>query len=352
MKKIALALVAASAVFASDVAYNYEFTPVVGGVRSEGNLDLTRDQLNIGGTIARNLEGLFFDQLQFGVDYARNVVEKEAVKKGNDLEYITRDGRALRYHVDVVKNLVDFSKSVNLYGLLGVGYEDLSSKFRLNEDGGFGQYGLGLRYQVTDRFALKAEARDAIKFENADHNLFYTLGFAIGLDGKNVAPVVAPVIVAPVIEKVVAPVAPLDDDKDGVINKLDKCPNTPAGVVVDETGCEKVIVLRDLGVNFAFDSYKVSPTYANEIKKVAEFMAAYPNYKVLLMGHTDSLGKESYNQKLSEKRAMAVKNALVGFGVDANKITTIGYGETRPVATNKTKEGRAENRRVEATFKK
>lgn len=342
MKKIALALVAASAVFANDVAYNYEFTPVVGGVRSEGNLGLTRDQLNVGATVARNLEGIFFDQLQLGVDYARNV--KEKVKNE------TRNGRALRYHIDVVKNLVDFSSKVKAYGLVGAGYEDLSSNFVENEDGGFGQYGLGLRYQVTDTFALKAEARDAIKFENADHNLLYTLGFAIGLGAKNVAPVITPIVAT--AEPIVAAPVSLDDDNDGVVNELDKCPNTPANVVVDETGCEKVIVLRDLGVNFAFDSYKVSPSYANEIRKVADFMAQYPNYKVVLMGHTDSLGKEAYNQKLSEKRAMAVKNALVGFGVENSRISTIGYGEMKPVATNKTKEGRAENRRVEATFNK
>lgn len=341
MKKIALALVAASAVFAADAAYNYEVTPVVGGVRSEGNLDLTRNPLNVGITAARNLEDVFFDQVQIGVDYARKVSER--------VNNVNRKGRALRYHLDVVKNIVDFGDSVSLYGLVGAGYEDLSKHFVNNEDGGFGQYGLGLRYQVADNFALKLEARDAIKFEHADHNLFYTLGFAIGLDSKNQAPVVAPVV-----EQPAAPVAPvsLDDDNDGVINELDKCPNTPAGVVVDENGCEKVIVLRDLGVNFAFDSYKVSPSYAKEIKKVADFLAENPSYRVLLAGHTDSVGAEAYNQKLSEKRAAAVKEALVGFGVEANKIKTIGYGETKPVATNKTKEGRAENRRVEATFNK
>ncbi|AQW87288.1 outer membrane fibronectin-binding protein [Campylobacter pinnipediorum subsp. caledonicus] len=352
MKKIALALVSASAIFAADMAYNYEVTPTVGGVRSEGNLDLTRDQFNIGITAARNLEDMFFDQIQVGMNYTRNI--KETIMDSKTKENVTRKGHATRYHADVVKNLIDFSDNVGAYGLVGAGYEDISQKFIANERGGFGEYGLGLRFQVTDNFALKAEAKDAIKFDHGDHNWFYTLGFAIGLDAKNTpAPMVKPepIVVEqmPIVEP--EPVS-MDDDNDGVINELDRCPNTPAGVVVDENGCEKVIILRDLDVNFAFDSYKVSVSYAEEIRKVAEFMSENPAYRVLLKGHTDSVGAEAYNQKLSEKRANAVSQALQYFGVDASKIKTVGFGETRPVAPNNTKEGRAENRRVEATFSK
>ncbi|MCR4942648.1 MAG: OmpA family protein [Campylobacter sp.] len=333
MKKIALAMVAASALFAANSAYNYEITPTVGGVHPEGNLDID-EHLTLGLRAAKNLEGLFFDQFELGADYSHKV--KETINN------VDREGRAVRYFANVTKDIVEFGK-FSLYGLAGLGYEDLPKQFIDNKDAGFGQYGLGLRYQVTDVFALKAEARDAIKFRHGDHNLFYSLGFGIGL-GAKAAPVVAAAPVA-------APVD-LDDDKDGVLNDVDQCPNTPLGVVVDETGCEKVIVLRDLGVNFAFDSYKVSESYAKEIKKVADFMAENSNYTVALAGHTDSVGKEAYNQKLSEKRANAVAKTLEKFGVSADRITTVGYGETRPIADNKTKAGRAENRRVEATFKK
>ncbi|MBR8465159.1 OmpA family protein [Campylobacter sp. faydin G-140] len=340
MKKIALAMVAATALFASNAAYNYEITPTISGVHPEDNLG-TDEHLAIGIRAARNLEDFFIDQIELGVDYSHKVTES-VLKKGQQLE---NKGRTLRYYVNAVKDIVTFDK-IGLYGLIGLGYEDVPSQFIDNEDGGFGQYGFGVRYQVTDVFALKLEARDAIKFEKADHNFFYTLGFGIGIDSK-----MAPVVAAAPVVTATAPVV-LDDDNDGVLNDVDKCPNTPAGVVVDENGCEKVIVLRDLGVNFAFDSYKVSPTYATEIKKVADFMAKNDGYRVLLAGHTDSVGAEAYNQKLSEKRAEAVAKTLEDFGVSADKITTVGYGETRPVATNKTKEGRAENRRVEATFNK
>ena len=245
MKKIALAMVAATAVFASNAAYNYEVTPTIGGVHPEGNLRV-KDHNFVGVRAARNLEDFFFDQVELGVDYTQKAKEKTGS--------LTREGRVLRYHANLVKDIVDFGP-VSLYGLVGAGYEDVPAIFVKNEDGGFGQYGFGLRYQVTDRFALKAEARDAIKFEHADHNLFYSLGFGIGLDSK-VAPVVA---AAPVAAATPAATPVLDDDNDGVPNDIDQCPNTPAGVVVDERGCEKVIVLRELDLNLAFDSYKVGP---------------------------------------------------------------------------------------------
>ncbi len=152
MKKIALAMVAATAVFASNAAYNYEITPTIGGVHPEGNLRV-KDHNFVGIRAARNLEDFFFDQVELGVDYSQKLKERT----GN----VVREGRALRYHANLVKNIVDFGP-VSLYGLIGAGYEDVPAIFVKNEDGGFGQYGLGLRYQVTDRFALKAEARDAI----------------------------------------------------------------------------------------------------------------------------------------------------------------------------------------------
>lgn len=343
MKKIALAALAASALFASEAAYNYEITPTVSGVHAEGNLGLNNDNVAAGLRVARNLENFFLDQVELGFDYSPNVKETQ--------DKITRKGRINRYYINGVKNLVDFSQSVGLYGLIGLGYEDVPRAFVKNEDGGFGQYGAGIRFQLTDRFALKAEVRDQIKFEHADHNLIYTLGFAFGLDKKE-APVVAPapVVVVPVVEEKVVEVVVLDDDNDGVLNDVDQCPNTPAGVVVDETGCEKKIVLKD--VNFAFDSYKVSEKYAAEIKKVADFMKVNPAYSVNLAGYTDSIGSEAYNLKLSQKRANAVKDELVKDGVESDKISTVGYGESNPIATNTTREGRAENRRVEATFKK
>jgi len=74
-----------------------------------------------------------------------------------------------------------------------------------------------------------------------------------------------------------------------------------------------------------------------------------PTLRVLLEGHTDSIGAEAYNQGLSERRAKAVMQYLIKGGVDSARLSTVGYGESRPIAPNNTKEGRAKNRRVELT---
>ena len=90
----------------------------------------------------------------------------------------------------------------------------------------------------------------------------------------------------------------------------------------------------------------------NEIKNVSDVLVAHPDYKVILEGHTDSTGSDAYNQKLSLRRAAAVAGALQTFGVDASRISSVGYGESKPIATNSTKAGRAQNRRVDAKFRK
>ena len=100
-----------------------------------------------------------------------------------------------------------------------------------------------------------------------------------------------------------------------------------------------------------FDSGRavVKPKYNNEIKKVADFMKEYPDTKVTIEGHTDSVGQEAANVKLSQRRSEAIVSYLVAkFGIDKSRLTAIGYGPKKPVASNKTADGRTKNRRVEA----
>jgi outer membrane protein OmpA-like peptidoglycan-associated protein len=104
-------------------------------------------------------------------------------------------------------------------------------------------------------------------------------------------------------------------------------------------------------VTFDFDSVNVRPGLYNEIDRIAQIMVKYPQTQIVVEGHTDSVGAESYNQRLSERRAEAVKNLLVQRGVDPYRVTTIGYGESRPVATNAEAAGRQLNRRVEIRIK-
>lgn len=139
----------------------------------------------------------------------------------------------------------------------------------------------------------------------------------------------------------VADCSTLDDDKDGVNNCADKCPDTPKGAIVDKDGCWAFH-----GVLFDFDKAEVKSKYHPLIQNAVEVMKLNPSLTVEVQGHTDSYGSDAYNQKLSERRATAVKNELVKQGVDGKRLTTVGFGESEPVETNETDEGRAYNRRV------
>jgi outer membrane protein OmpA-like peptidoglycan-associated protein len=104
-----------------------------------------------------------------------------------------------------------------------------------------------------------------------------------------------------------------------------------------------------LNVEFDFDKSVVKNKYHDEIGNLAEVMEKHPNLMIEIEGHTDNVGGEKYNQQLSGRRANAVKKYLVEkFGIDASRLSTEGFGKSRPITTNATKEGRQKNRRVEA----
>lgn len=101
---------------------------------------------------------------------------------------------------------------------------------------------------------------------------------------------------------------------------------------------------------FDVDSALVKPGSYDELRRVAEVLNAYPQTRLLIAGHTDSTGTEEYNQRLSERRAEAVKTILMNYQVVSQRISTIGYGETQPIAGNNTPSGRQMNRRVSITI--
>ena len=140
---------------------------------------------------------------------------------------------------------------------------------------------------------------------------------------------------------------PVDSDKDGVFDCRDKCPGTPAGFKVDKDGCMRAKATVELMVQFDTDRSIVKNEYRDDIRRVADFMKEYPNTKAVIEGHTDSVASDAYNLRLSNDRANSVRQYLIKeFGVEASRLTSRGYGESRPIATNDTDEGRQKNRRV------
>lgn len=123
-----------------------------------------------------------------------------------------------------------------------------------------------------------------------------------------------------------------------------------AGTGVDVTEVDNgqaILVNLPDGVTFDFNSTAIKPQFRATLDQIALSLQQYPNSLVDVYGHTDSTGSDAYNQTLSENRARAVGNYLSMRGVSATRLRTMGFGETQPVATNATEEGRSRNRRVE-----
>ncbi|MDD2814599.1 MAG: OmpA family protein [Thiotrichaceae bacterium] len=144
-----------------------------------------------------------------------------------------------------------------------------------------------------------------------------------------------------------------DADNDGVNDCRDKCANTPAGSKVDVNGCRVIgsthnVVLSG-DVTFKFNKSDLSPQGKAQLDKVAaEILGLKSNLQnVVINGHTDSVGSDQYNLTLSDKRSKSVAKYLADKGVPKDKLFVKGMGESKPIADNKTKEGRAKNRRVE-----
>jgi len=149
---------------------------------------------------------------------------------------------------------------------------------------------------------------------------------------------------------------PLDSDNDGVFDGIDQCPNTPAGIKVDETGCpvevEKFIdtgLITSTAIFFDLDKATLKPESKTELDRIGAILMQAPDLTVEIGGHTDATGTDKYNLKLSDGRAKSVHDYLeANFPqIKPGNLVSKGYGESTPVAPNKTKEGRAANRRVE-----
>lgn len=121
------------------------------------------------------------------------------------------------------------------------------------------------------------------------------------------------------------------------------------GVSVTRDG-DRIILNMPSNITFALDSSQVEPSFKEVLDSVALVLEEYEKTLIVIEGHTDSTGPEDYNRQLSERRALAVGEVLNEDGVSAKRMVIIGYGEERPVASNATDEGRAENRRVELTL--
>ena len=387
MKKLLLipALLLSNALIAND--YKYEITPVVGYNIAEGNLDL-KNQTLYGVELQYN-DCDFILKPELSVLYTDADYENSTVS--TDIYRIAINGV---HEYNSIGSITPLSK-------IGVGYETIDKHLFENKESIFFDMGVGAKVPFTENIALKLEAIYMLKNNDNrwDNNLALLAGinFAFGkktpdvpVDGDDdndgilnsvdqcpMTPANTTVDSSGCAVKVVdgdddndgvlnsvdqCPTTPAgttvdssgckvdgDDDNDGVLNSVDQCPATPAGNVVKSDGCELVV---NLHVNFENNSYEVDAASLVRVKRFAKFLVDFTSYTATITGHTNDIGRESANQKLSENRANAVRDLIIKEGVDASRVTAVGKGETSPMTTNDTPEGLAQNRRIEATLSK
>ncbi len=418
---LALALTLWTLSFAKEVRYDYSFTPLVGYNINEGSLDL--DNHSILGAEVQFNKIFKIIKPELSVMYSR----------GN---YNSTDNEPKMYRF-ALNGIHEYDK-IGLFipiAKAGLGYRTLSIK----EDGTTGttflNTGIGAKVPLSKHFSLKAEALYMCDYNSGryDNNLAFLLGLNIGFGGVTYIGNPTPAHIEPVdgdddndgilnsidkcpnsevgisvdangclidedddIDGILNSIDECpdtkrgvdvdeqgcfvdgDDDNDGILNSLDKCPDTKEGATVDEEGCfvdgdddndgilnsidecpntsdqvnsiDEVGCVKDFNMQITFEnkSFTVDEQSNQNIERFAEFLNSNMIFNARIIGYTDSVGKESDNQILSKNRAEAVQNILIENGVSADRITAEGKGEVNFIADNKTPEGRAQNRRIEA----
>jgi len=351
-------------------------------------------EYQVGAGIGRNgvtnspIKNYDFGNIRVGKYLPKNHILRLEVEKSTGIKTNTQKTSLTRMLVNVEKDF-NIDSTLIPYAFAGVGYQWIKGAYN---NAAVADLGIGAKYNISKTFALFAEARGLRDFHNNDNHYGFIGGFIFNFGGEKAAPKSEPVKVidsdgdgvvdsmdkcpnTPAGVKVNKNGCAIDSDNDGVADYLDKCPNTSAGVKVNKNGCaidsdndgvadylDKCLntpsgmkvdkngcaVSFNFDITFDNDSAKIKPEFMPKIKKFADFLKSHPDIKAEIQGYTDNRGKYTYNMLLSEKRAKAVYEALIKLGVNKNQLSWAGYGPKNPIASNDTKEGRAKNRRVVA----
>ena len=261
-----------------------------------------------------------------------------------DLDTKVSGGREIdidHYKLDLIYDLGVKLGAFDTFVLGGVGNSNFGG-----ENDTLWDIGGGVSYKISDNWSWRTAVR-SFQYMGRDHE-----DLDVGIDtalvyrfGGNKS--------RPAVARTATPAAAAvdpDTDRDGVLDSRDNCLDTLISYAVDTDGCPipvEEVARVELMVNFDFDRSDVKSEYFSEIEDVADFMARFPDVDIELEGHTDSRGTQAYNLGLSQRRVAAVRQVMIDrFNVQASRVSSRGYGESQPVASNDSDAGRAENRRV------
>jgi OOP family OmpA-OmpF porin len=268
-----------------------------------------------------------------------------------DLDTKTSGGQEFdidHYKLDLIYDLGVNLGAFDTFVVGGVGNSNFDG-----ENDTLWDIGGGLSYKISDQWAWRTAVR-SFQYRDRDHEdsdvgIDTALVYRFGGNKSRPAVARAATPAARPADAPRAPVAP-DADRDSVPDSRDNCPDTPRNYAVDADGCPipvEEVARVELMVNFDFDRSEVKSEYFSEIEEVADFMAQFPDIDIVLEGHTDSRGTVAYNLGLSDRRVAAVRQLMIDrFNVQASRVSSRGFGESRPIASNDTDAGRADNRRV------
>jgi len=341
--------------------------------------------INIGVTSLKNESGLNFRNFDVGANYQLN---NYLIKPRFDLSYTKLNENGWIGVNSLLKGSINgvYGFKNNYYWtpylLGGVGYELVNSPIDgVFESNPFIQAGAGVNYEFLNGIEAYSELKAlqilAGNNENNEFSLHAGVSFPLEFS-KEMTPLVirpTPQVVQkfkvpknvlqeeckvsipqiiketkietkyidpnPCPKKIDAP----DIDRDGIEDRLDQCPNTPCSFSVDGFGCP---IKTTLKVNFANNSAYLTPYSTPKVEEFASFLLKNKGSMVTIIGHTDTIGNDSKNLLLSQQRAKAIKDKLITLGISSERIIALGKGESEPIASNTTNEGRVQNRRIEA----
>lgn len=350
MKSISLALLLSAAILPSSAsaeikAGSVEISPFIGYNIFESRQNL-EDMPVFGGRIGYNFTERF--GIEAVGEFIRSNVDNKQLRFTQEGQFTSPKDQVdiTMYHIDLIYHFMP-SARFNPFIAAGYGAAHYSPKIN-NENMSVVNFGAGAKYWLNENIALRLDLRDSMIFDDQIHNLQATMGVVFAFGGtKKTEPT--------------AVVSVKDSDGDGVEDGRDQCPDTPRGVTVDMEGCPivaekvvilvsepkveekikekvkaatvapKVIILAFEDVHFGFDQSDLKPEAQAVLKRNIQLLKENPKAKIRVAGYTSASGTKEYNQKLSERRAEAVKSYLISEGIiKPERLSTIGFGETYP----------------------